>query len=372
MNITLLPVELVHLMMENLKTERSSLHALTLTSKALRQEATRFLYQSMTDTSGTCHYKFLLNIRRHPAELAPLVRTYHTPTGPHEQRGHLWGLIRRCLLLMVNLKELAFRKIIGDPVHIFPYVGKGQKMLFQLDKFIWMVQSDTYRKPMQTFLETQNELAHVEWVTSQSVILSCSAQASPKLKSLEGSTSTIRVLLPSRSITELYWFNEWPLYLGAAGGVPPHLFRHDVLEVLEMKEFAALRGLSLKDKWIWDSVIMHPGFKASSSLEVLEIPSLFDDYLGHQIKLNWTTLRAVLPKFPHLKKLVVTMPTPFTQFPNKKEDPTSEIGQIFGQCLHLKCVDILWNHDLVYRRWVDGETLPTLLSIKRDRILKFE
>ncbi|KDR79835.1 hypothetical protein GALMADRAFT_153583 [Galerina marginata CBS 339.88] len=326
----------------------------------------------MTDTSGTTHYKFLLTIRRHPAELAPLVRIYHTPTGPHEQRGHLWGLIRRCLPLMVNLKELAFRKIIGNPVHIFPSVGKGQKMPFQLDKFIWMVQSDTYRNQMQTFLETQNELAHVQWATSQSVILSCSAQTSPKLKSLEGSTSTIRVLLPSRSITELYWFNEWPAYRGAAGGAPPHLFRHDALEVLEMKEFSALRGLSLKDKWIWDSVIMHPGFKASSLLEVLEIPSLFHDYPTEQNILNWTALRAVLPKFPHLKKLVITMSTPFTQFVNKKDDPTSEIGQIFGQCLHLKYVDVLWNYGSVYRRWVDGEPLPALLSIKRDRILKFE
>ncbi|KDR79846.1 hypothetical protein GALMADRAFT_222787 [Galerina marginata CBS 339.88] len=246
-------------------------------------------------------------------------------------------------------------------------------MPFQLNRFIWMVQYHKYDKQIQTFLESQSELTDVRWATSYSVVLQFPEESCPKLNSFVGSTSTIKTLLPSRSITELCWLNEWASDQNVAvGGALESKFRHDPIEVTELKEFAALRGLSLEGP-VLDSIAMDPRFKGSSSLEVLEIAAEFNDYQsGYPDGFKWAILRIILPKFSRLKKLVITPRRPFPQTANMPHNPTSEIGQLFAQCLNLRCVDILWDRDGIYRRWVDGGPLPNLLSIKRDRVLKFE
>ncbi|KDR80034.1 hypothetical protein GALMADRAFT_242246 [Galerina marginata CBS 339.88] len=360
--MALLPPELLRLITEYLTSNRRALYALTLASKALRWEATRLLYSSMTATYGKLHVKFLSTIHKSPAEFAPLVRVYHLPTWHSNTGGQkdIWNLILKCLPLMVNLKELAFHKVIGSPSKIFPPLGDGCPAPFQLDKFSWtesdLSNNETYEAQALSFLETQPELTQLYWASHRDLISTLPVNACPKLKRLEGRTNAIRAIIPSRSVTELHWLNPW--YRGQ-------------LEVLNLKGLRTLRAISIESytylRLLSATLAINP-LHPLSNVEAVELCIVYVRDSSHT---DFEQLPAILSSFPQLKKLVITTPKGGARY-RDKYDPTSQISQLFAQLGHLKFVDFLLYPGPVYRRWVDGVLLPNLLSIDRNRILELE
>ncbi|KDR80019.1 hypothetical protein GALMADRAFT_1174973 [Galerina marginata CBS 339.88] len=364
----LLPPELLRLLMEDLKSERSTLHALTLTSRAMRCEATRLLYASMTDSSGTAHFKFLSTIQRVPAELAPLVRVYHLPTllhkGTRGQKG-IWHLILQCLPLMINLKELAFHRIIGSPSNILPPLGKDCPAPFQLHRFTWNwnsaihLRGRTYDEQALSFLETQHELTSLQWSSSNYVASTFPTNACRKLKYIEGNINAVMMFLPSRSVTELRWLNPWHHYSNSFEDIQG-LVELEALHSFSIESYSYLRIVTLFSKNNARSV-------ALSRLEALEF------CLGHLDDRNPTDLVRVVSSFPRLRKLVITnidKSSPHQIWAPDGFNP--QIRQLFEKCTQLRYVDISWDADRIYRRWVDGSPLPELLVIERERILELE
>ncbi|KDR80035.1 hypothetical protein GALMADRAFT_242248 [Galerina marginata CBS 339.88] len=363
----LLPPELLRLVMEDLKSEHRTLQALTLTSKGLRWEATRLLYVSMTAASGTTHFKFLSTIRKLPTELAPLVRVYHLPTIPHAgTRGQncVWNLVLQCLPLMVNLKELAFHKIIGSPSRLFPSWGKGRRATFQLDKFSWTGEgcdpnhTRIYEEQALSFLETQHEMTQLHLLSSAS---SFPANACPKLKRLDGNIQAIGTVLRSRSVKELRWLNL------------SRLSSLSIYDVMMMTELRALRAISV-ESYFYLRMLMnlpsnHPRFVSLFNVEALEV--LVSDASVDAFFII-ADLAPKLPQFRRLRKLVITAPEGGARFPGPA--PEIHLHQLyaFEQCPELKSIDISWDSGPIYRRWVDGVPLPELLSIHRDKILELE
>ncbi|KDR80033.1 hypothetical protein GALMADRAFT_136594 [Galerina marginata CBS 339.88] len=341
--MTLLPPELLRLIMEYLTSNRRALYALTLASKALGSEATRLLYSSMTASDGKLHVRFLSTIHRFPAELAPLVRVYHLPTRHSNTGGQkdIWNLILTCLPLMVNLKELAFHKIIGSPSKIFPPLGDGFQAPFQLDKFSWnesnRSSNETYEAQALSFLETQPELTQLHWTSHRNLILTLPVNVCSKLKRLEGSTNAIRAIIPSRSITELHWLNSGYFYRAQD-------------EVLTLNGLRALRAISIRSYTHLRLMSASLGINSLhplSNVEAVELCIVYGTDCSH------TDLPEKLSSFPQLKKLVITTPNGGARY-RDKYDPTSQISQLFAQLSHLKSVDFLLYPGPVYRRWVDG------------------
>ncbi|PPQ80889.1 hypothetical protein CVT25_001898 [Psilocybe cyanescens] len=362
MNGSLFPPELVRIIVENLSYNRPELHALTLVSKTFHWEAMRLLYRSMTDPEGTRHYNFLVAVRKRP-ELAELIHTYHVPTIAHSQKRPLWSLILRSLLLMVNLKELAYLRLFAIPLTPFPGVRKGQKMPFQLETFIWTI---GWRGPWDMcpfhptktlqFLETQHELRYLRWsygLPEMSIAyslpeMSIAPNIVPKLKILYSSFNAIQAFLPCRTITDLFWE-------GPTSPATSYL-------ILKLKEFSGLRAVSLPgDVW---STLTDPRVEGKISplntIKVLELRSA--------IKIH--KILPIIAMFPCLKRLIITPDDPHSGNITERY-PEADIFSLYEQSSNLIYVDVRIS-DIFFKRWINKLLSPDMVIIPYDRVLELE
>lgn len=280
-----LPPELVRIITENLSSNRAELHALTLVCKSFYWEAMRLLYRSMTDSDGTKHFKFLVTLRNRP-QIADLVHTYHLPTTPNSKKRALWPVILRCMLLMINLKELAYTHLFAFPFTPFPQAKRGQKMPFQLETFIWDVDvpiydvEHFYPAKLFQFLRTQPEIKFLLWKNTLRPGMTLAPNVLPKLKVLRVSWGQMATFLSGRSISDFFWRdqNKWGEY---------NYFNSDIvietaIGVFKLKEFATLRAVSLP-RVIWldmprSRAILQAreGMVHPNKIKVLELCSVYN------------------------------------------------------------------------------------------------
>jgi len=280
-----IPLEIMSLVIEEVEDIQSFV-GLSQTSKPLQIEAERHLYRSLTGGDGTKRYKCLSSIKKCPRR-AKYVRVYHDHSVAHKQHRSMWKLIEKTLPLMVNLKDLAFRYIIGGGPHtvIFP-----RKYAPRLEKFTWSVNasSDYYEerngRPFVAqalkFLEGQTQLKYLHWQPSPY------AEPNPKpstltlvphLDTLIGDIETIQTYLPGRdSITTLQLFT----------GLGTRSFgRHFLGETFDRlsTQLKRLKYLSIQPLserfWVGYDEFYHYGILRHiapylHSLETLRIPSL--------------------------------------------------------------------------------------------------
>lgn len=271
-----IPSEIVRLIVEEVE-DSQSLVALSQASKQLQIESERLLYRSLTEKDGTKAYKSLSSIKNCPRR-AECVRVYHDHKIAHKQRRSMWNLIGKTLPLMINLRELAFRYIIGRPLTtIFP-----REYTPRLEKFIWSVQvrnfygreSLSYVSQARKFLERQIQLRHLHWQPSPY------AESNPKpsphtlvphLDTLIGDTETIRTYLPGRdSITTLQLFTgQGTRYL------PRHLTFEETFDRLS-SQLKKLKYLSIQplSETFWDDRFLQLITPHLHSLETLRVLSL--------------------------------------------------------------------------------------------------
>lgn len=235
------PLELFRLIVENLsESERTTLHALTLTNRLLNAETNHRLYASMTDPDGTRQYKFLLRIRKSP-ELAKLVHVYCLPITHNTQRGSLSQLIGRCVPLMVNLKGFTSpstnRTLNPNPPR--PTIGKCS---FRLERLTCV---DNYfgSKDAEHFLESQPELIHLYW--GFNILPVIPQNALPKLRSLGAFARVANVILQEQPITTFHFLIGQETHYDYES--KERIFRGRVEEIaaLFQHEIPSLRYLSI-------------------------------------------------------------------------------------------------------------------------------
>lgn len=249
----LLPLELTRGIVERIDYT-PTLVVLSRTSNLFQYESERLLYRSMTKEDGTKSFQFLSNIKN-SLRRAALVRLFHVHTIVQKQRDSIWDLINSTLPLMINLKELAYRRTItSKPYQIFPLHPR-----FQLETFIWAVDSPgcqyhlaVSRRPLYEgqafqFLESQPQLRNLLWNSPNPSNVVPSHLLCPNLTSIQGNTHILNIFLPGRSITTV---NLMPHLDGGMSPTP--------------------------DEEILESIFLHMNTWASFSLK--EYPWLKRDY----------------------------------------------------------------------------------------------
>ncbi|PPR06866.1 hypothetical protein CVT26_003990 [Gymnopilus dilepis] len=351
------PQELVRLIIEEVDGDTATLYSLALTCKHLHSEAIRALYRSMTLSDGTLQYKFLLRIRKDP-QLCKLVQIYHSPRTTNKQRGSLWGLIRTCLPLMVNLKELSLVHVPGDPMKILPSTPKGQPAPFQLKKLRVAVLE--HQNKVVQLLESQPELEHLHVLDLDSFAV-ISPQACPKLRILYTNVYFARLILPGRHVIEL------GLQFGGGfwNDVP---FNFNIDDALSQDDTAHVRRLAIDRnlyRWIPDTDSERNdserddsnderGGKPFQNVEVLQVTQ---KYIGGVAQFRHATTT-----FPQLRHIIFAPSTPI--LPEREEELYEDVPLLFTNPSKLQHVDVLWSAPNLYRRWgSDGVPEADLISL---------
>ncbi|KAF8911643.1 hypothetical protein CPB84DRAFT_1762452 [Gymnopilus junonius] len=341
MSVAALPQELVRLIMEYLENERATLHALACTCKHVHLEVMRVLYRSMTDPDGTRSYKFLLKIRKY-RHLAQLVRVYRSPDTTNTSRGSLWGLIRRCLPLMNNLKELDLLRLTGNPLKLLPSLPKGQALPFQLQKLY--ICSNGHEEEVTRLLETQHELKYLD-LGSSARELKLSHEACPNLRTLHAYVKLARNILQGRQVIEL------DLKIGQIGHNSFYL--EEMTRSLSEFEATHVRSLSIDNffsRW-WNDLDAR-GIKPFPNVELLQARETCISHISQ--------IAPDLTKFPRLKQLVLSPSRPI--LPERYDEICAGVSLYLTKHLNLKYIDIFWDKPRLYQRWVDGVLQPGLID----------
>ncbi|KDR75507.1 hypothetical protein GALMADRAFT_247948 [Galerina marginata CBS 339.88] len=347
MDFTLLPQELIALVVKESCSDPSTLNALVLTCKRLHKEANPVLYASMVDCSETIQHNFLSTIQKN-RELATLVRVYVAPTNALSLR----DLIIPCLSLMVNLQELTIIQTFFFAARPFPLV-LGQEMPFQLKKFA-STSSGGYRHAnnVAQFLENQHELTHLHWLDNSTLHLS--KNACPRLQYLFSNLSSARAILPQRSIVELYLHDGDDPRLGGSEFDSDQRKR----DFSQLEEVGCLRALSL------DVEMSH----SVKTQEFFIQPSRNMVVLRSDWPYNWESL-GLLDKFSSLKRLIINTDPSMRRSSGTAFDLEFNIPRLFIGRSNLRIVDALWEHPVRYKRWVDGVPQPGLIGINLDSLI---
>ena len=196
----MLPLELLRPIICYLYAEkdRSSLHALSLTSKILGSEGERLLYRDITLANEGLHDKFLTTIvaSRHKALL---VHSYSQDGPDFVGKRRLWNLLSQAFKIMHNLTHLSIRPslLTGAPEEIHQWGFQLRSLDCRGGLEIRQVVSD--------FLAAQPGLRRlgVDWASSSPTLMTSSM--CPALEMLRGNRAIIERLLPGRHITSLAW-----------------------------------------------------------------------------------------------------------------------------------------------------------------------
>ena len=196
----MLPQELLRPIVYYLYAEkdRSSLHALSLTSKNLSSEGERLLYCNITLANERLHNEFLTTIVA-SRQKALLVRSYSQDGPDFAGKRRLWNLLTQSFGIMHNLTHLSFRPsfLTGAPDQIQQWGFQLRSLDCRGGHEVGQVLSD--------FLGTQPRLKRlgVDWATSSPAPITSSA--CPALEFLRGNRGAIEILLPGRYVTSLAW-----------------------------------------------------------------------------------------------------------------------------------------------------------------------
>jgi hypothetical protein len=196
----MLPPELLRPIVYYLYAEkdRSSLHALSLTSKILGSEGECFLYRDITLANEELHNKFLTTIVA-SRQKALLVHSYSQDGPDFVGKRRLWNLLSQAFKIMHNLTHLSIRPsfLTGAPDEI-------QQWSFQLRSLDCRGGLEV-RQVVSDFLGAQPGLRRlgVDWASSSPTLMTLSV--CPALEMLRGNRAIIERLLPGRHITSLVW-----------------------------------------------------------------------------------------------------------------------------------------------------------------------
>ena len=245
-----LPLDLLRPIVEHLAGDFRSLLAISLVSHELRMEGQRILFRKVVlSFCGDRHVKFLTAITS-SSLLAPLVKEYHLFDLVYKVEP-FWGLTRRGLQAMVNLKILRFCTLRGEKVS----AEILHACTFQLEVFQWNNRDHDDTEQVSAFLQTQPHLRilSVFWHGPDLGI----SGICPRLQVLHGDQYTINAFLPGRRITSLKWTpNEEELLLN-----DPVDHLSEEFHYIRFFSFGGLRGRSRLD-------LVIPHLRA---VEVLEI-----------------------------------------------------------------------------------------------------
>ncbi|KIM43957.1 hypothetical protein M413DRAFT_443025 [Hebeloma cylindrosporum] len=310
------PSEIVRLIVEEIEDSRS-LVALSQGSKELQVEAERLLYRFLTENDGSRSFRCLSSIKKCPRR-GEFVRVYHVHITAHKQRRSIWNLIGKTLPLMVNLRELVFRYIIGAAPHttIIPrdYTPRLQKFAWSGGGSCCCFQDEYHEHTSQAlkFLERQTHLQHLYWQPSSAVEPIANPVPptfAPHLDTLIGDIETIRTYLPGRdSITTLQLFTGKETRCLA-----PDLSLEETFESLS-PQLRRLKYLSIQP-WIQPPLI-------DTSLQLIT-PHLHSLETLRVLSLTDLEIYQELPKLKNLKRLIII----HSLLPNQ---PLEEVKLIFA------------------------------------------
>lgn len=202
----ILPVELYRPIVQHLdsKIDRQALLSLLLSSSALRSEAERALYHTVSETYQRNTLLFLKTVVAHP-RLACLVRSYQQSRIDTDE-AVFSALLMDALAAFVNLKRLIF----SDKRARF-HVSILHWCTFQLTEFRWTCDTPTEGEPeeLALFLDSQHSLRTLEvaWFPP-----AYNAASTRHLRHLVGNYRAIHAILPGRKITSLHWTRPDPTH----------------------------------------------------------------------------------------------------------------------------------------------------------------
>jgi len=200
-NSLYLPPELYRPIVFHLYQDYPSLLAISLASRRLNVEGQRALYRTINipHDAQTTHTLFLATILSQD-RLALLVEEYRQPNILLSREDPLWGLLRRGLQAMVNLKRL----ILEAPSHGRPSVEILRGCSFQLDVLQWYNTSDLKEEELEflEFLASQPRLRSLS-IRLKNTSTPIPPSTCPILEILHGDQGAMKAFLPERRITSL-------------------------------------------------------------------------------------------------------------------------------------------------------------------------
>ena len=223
----ILPPELVSAIIEQV-VDRTTLISLCSTSKAIGIEASRWLYNNITDILGRDadrHYRLLKTLVAKP-HLASFVHSYTMDSvalvckaveddvsfndldskKPLDTASVLWVILPHALGLMYNLEYLSFRAFAAEPAAYWAL----RKASFQLKEMHWEARQEG--EAMAAFLSTQHRLEIL--YLSDGLSHPVDPKACLALRLLGGDSTTFGRILPGRPlVTNLDWLSSGGEYV---------------------------------------------------------------------------------------------------------------------------------------------------------------
>ncbi|KDR74618.1 hypothetical protein GALMADRAFT_157280 [Galerina marginata CBS 339.88] len=343
MPLLTLPLELVHITLNNIRDHANDLCALSLTCRALHDLASPLLYSnvdiSKSNTARASRFFCFAETMQDNPHLAGLVKAYSGPLYP-DSILHTFKPFTRWFQHIVNLKNLS--TILPPNRHdvILP------ECPFRLESLRLDCPFSTFT--IESFLKSQPDLISLSISDFRPVgSLVVSPLACPKITALRGNIYTAVIFFPGRHVVRF----EWDYGYQESIIIPAEL----LTKISE--QLGKLRSLSYRKASIGLST--HSMFEGPLNRPSVYLQSLrFLEIQVMQLE-DWI----YIPTLPNLRVLLIAETSPEEAL--VLNQPIRLIG-LFSKCGTLQHIDVagqLYGATDTCFRWLRGEDKPVSIPL---------